>query len=469
MYTKQGDSTKKGEENVEDFLKNLFNEVLVEERWASEISDLKSAMKEIMERFVIEAFETTDEDENESLKKQLKPVGSMEDGTSICKPDEFDFIFEIPYTGYESKPSANLDTVTFPVNHSPRLVVKPGDMRFRRLFRDGAEVKSTNFLQHFGMKFKKAVVALSEAEPVRRCGYSLQMRDPSCPGCYSGFQGPAFHLHNHLAWISPSGEEHFVSIDLVPAVVMQDEELCKQAPKFDDNDTDAREHGTRSKYYLIPIKSRSIVMSLRVFIDGESEKRKDFATSNFAISFVEYENDIMKQWKRETSLYHSWYICYTLLKCFGTINHSCTGHVNIEESGNASIQAITPFSHPEHNETLSSYAWKLLIFEQAKISNGERLSLYTCFDSIISMLHPRNLSSISEVRINSFWCQEVMETVYLRQKNSDQSTDLVVKMAELNSLIQDIQDDERYNYDFYKNKLFKIFTKLEEALSEHVP
>ncbi|XP_060553388.1 uncharacterized protein LOC132714507 [Ruditapes philippinarum] len=472
--TKRGESTNRFEENVEDFLIKLFKDVLVEERWASEISDLKSATREMMERFIIEAFEFTDDYNNEILKKCLKPVGSMEDGTSICKPDEFDFIFEIPYPGFEAKPSTNPTTLYFPTSKCPRLVVKPCDVRFRRLFQNQAEVQSTSFLQHFCMKFTKAVAALSKTEPVKRGNYRLQMLDPSDDHCSSGFQGPAFHLHNHLVWISPSGHEHFVSIDLVPVVVLQDEELCRQVPKFDQNDENDCEHELPTKYYLIPMKSRSIHSTVVVAFDGEdNEMMKDFALSNFTISFADYENSIMKQWKSEISAYHNWYICYTLMKCFGTIDHTCSNYVNIGESGTVSLSISGVVSIPERNESLSSYAWKLLIFEQAKIYDGLQLSLYECFVSIISMFKSSNLISIPAFTINSFWCQEVTETVYLLQQNTsdqrtemvDKMTDMVDKMTELNTLIQEIYQDKAYTYHVYRNKLVTIFPELKEALS----
>ncbi|XP_045208920.2 uncharacterized protein LOC123560825 [Mercenaria mercenaria] len=365
------DSKGSGEANVEHFLLNLYKEVSTERRWSDELSDIVSATKEMVKRIVnLAVLPYMDEHGSEGLTRiNLKEAGSMADGTSICDPDEFDFTLAFTYSSdvISTRPSSNLRDISF-----SKYTIKPKDPRYRQIFLGNNMVHPSFFIKQNFLRLENAIVKVRDSGPVKLGEKSLYLCVPDGKESYYGMQGPAFHLHNLLKWCSQSrSNDLFISVDLVPAIELSDESVYDNVPLF-KQECPCKEHdlGRPERCLLLPLKCRELVMSaIHHYGDRDEDYYKaktQFLQSNFMVSLSEYENNIMKQWKCEKSIYHNWYICYTLMKCFGKLDHNCGSTVNFKD-GNTQIKSHKPnTSYPERNDSFSSYSWKTMVFTKAQ-------------------------------------------------------------------------------------------------------
>ncbi|XP_060568891.1 uncharacterized protein LOC132727421 [Ruditapes philippinarum] len=458
----------KGEENVEDFLQHLYTDISTDARYSAELPDMIDATREMVERIVAKAFWPHKKElEHEGVTNiKISDAGSMAEGTKICDPDEFDFVIAFTYSPgvLKTLPPSNERDILF-----ANCTVKPNDRRFCQIGKGknnelflSKDFRTLNFL-----RLESALLKVSEAGPIRRGKNSLCLDIESVRNY--GMKGPAFKLHKLVKWCSPEGDKNlFISIDLVPAIAIYDEIFADEFPAFIQGCSCAEHLIHKPDHFLLlPVKSIEILFEELLYTKGDDQHREaksEFASRNYMVSLSEYERDIMKTWQCEKSIYHNWFVCYKLMKCFGDLDHNFDVLVRIDpndEGLEGHIPDLTISNQGSH-ESFASYTWKILVFEMAS-KETSKLTLKQCFDRLTALFDKGNLDldKSKVLEVNSFWWPSVIsEEIHLDMRDSKRYKPYVDGIIKFKEILNEIIYDPSYKYPHYKGKLKELFPKL---------
>ncbi|XP_060554005.1 uncharacterized protein LOC132715048 [Ruditapes philippinarum] len=452
----------KGEENVEDFLSHLYTDICTEVRWADELPDIIDATKEMVKRIVGEAFDQNMKELKSKgvTKIEVLDAGSMAEGTKVCYPDEFDFLISFTFSPdvLETFPTSNAMNFEF-----PKFTVSPRDPRFRQIVIDKNKKALLNTISFMRKNFgwlRRALLKVSKNKPIPRGENRLHLDVKNNPKTANyGMRGPSFRLYKLLRWSSPKRyEDLLISVDLVPTIVIYDENIADKLPFFirgcscDEHLIHKPDH-----FFLVPVRNAEQHLERLYFSDGILRDDKDkFLEHNFMVSLSEYERDVMKIWKCEKSVNHNWFICYRLMKCFGDLDDN-SDEIFLFNQGNLTVPSIIS---PERKESFTSYTWKTLVFGTAR-QETSKLTLKQCFDRLTAIFDKENLDKSKVLPVRSFWWpSEISEKIHLDMRGKQCYTPFVDRMIQLKTILNEIIYDSSYNYSYYKGKIKEICPKL---------